>query len=438
MRECVGRGNTVKAINKGTETELLNAILSDPDDDAPRLIYADWLQENGEEEYAEFIRIQCELFKHIIPPRMTVETYLIGENEKTKDSAIGIIDYETIGNWQGLQSGCRLDFIAIGYTGKESHIKEDCIFVGWMGHDLSFGWRPLHELDEWSYGNIDRYGVEFTHVPGLWAERDKVIGLLARQYEILGDFNPDTSHFTGIGPYDNRLYRLTFHSVFDPSANTFKHGEQELSTFVIGYFDRRHPGIRLELIDPSHKNSTQPQEYMTLYFERGFPSVIALTFENYVAYGPSLIAYHPVRRWLINDVVTSNRSLDHWDDITKFVPQPKIDGQFRYPHNESLQVWLLDCPSSFQATPIVAETWRDVFYEMKRNCLRLEELGSDTKLFGYGPRSLYFLDEDSAQAALSLAMTTLALRRYNRQTLEFNLPAKPFGECPRFLQPKFI
>jgi uncharacterized protein (TIGR02996 family) len=40
---------------------FLRAILENPDDDAPRLIYADWLDENGEPERAEFIRVQCSL-----------------------------------------------------------------------------------------------------------------------------------------------------------------------------------------------------------------------------------------------------------------------------------------------------------------------------------------------------------------------------------------
>jgi uncharacterized protein (TIGR02996 family) len=40
---------------------LVRAIIERPDDDAPRLIFADWLDENGEPERAEFIRIQCEL-----------------------------------------------------------------------------------------------------------------------------------------------------------------------------------------------------------------------------------------------------------------------------------------------------------------------------------------------------------------------------------------
>jgi uncharacterized protein (TIGR02996 family) len=43
---------------------LLQAILAEPEDEAARLVYADWLDENGgpaEQARAEFIRVQCEL-----------------------------------------------------------------------------------------------------------------------------------------------------------------------------------------------------------------------------------------------------------------------------------------------------------------------------------------------------------------------------------------
>ena len=39
--------------------DLYRAVLDNPEDDAPRLIYADWLDEHGRPERAEFIRIQC-------------------------------------------------------------------------------------------------------------------------------------------------------------------------------------------------------------------------------------------------------------------------------------------------------------------------------------------------------------------------------------------
>jgi uncharacterized protein (TIGR02996 family) len=39
---------------------LWRAILDAPHDDAPRLVYADWLDEHGRPERAEFIRVQCQ------------------------------------------------------------------------------------------------------------------------------------------------------------------------------------------------------------------------------------------------------------------------------------------------------------------------------------------------------------------------------------------
>jgi uncharacterized protein (TIGR02996 family) len=44
-----------------TGPALLRAIREAPADDAPRLVLAEWLDENGEPGPAEFIRVQCEL-----------------------------------------------------------------------------------------------------------------------------------------------------------------------------------------------------------------------------------------------------------------------------------------------------------------------------------------------------------------------------------------
>jgi uncharacterized protein (TIGR02996 family) len=43
------------------QAALLASVLAAPEDDGVRLIYADWLDENGEAERAEFIRVQCRL-----------------------------------------------------------------------------------------------------------------------------------------------------------------------------------------------------------------------------------------------------------------------------------------------------------------------------------------------------------------------------------------
>ena len=39
---------------------FLEAIFAAPDDDTPRLVYADWLEEHGHPAYAQLIRLQCE------------------------------------------------------------------------------------------------------------------------------------------------------------------------------------------------------------------------------------------------------------------------------------------------------------------------------------------------------------------------------------------
>jgi uncharacterized protein (TIGR02996 family) len=40
---------------------LLQAVIESPDEEAVRLVFADWAEEHGEEERAEFIRVQCAL-----------------------------------------------------------------------------------------------------------------------------------------------------------------------------------------------------------------------------------------------------------------------------------------------------------------------------------------------------------------------------------------
>jgi uncharacterized protein (TIGR02996 family) len=46
-------------VNDATGEALLKGVLQVPEDDNARLIYADWLQENGREDEGEFIRMQC-------------------------------------------------------------------------------------------------------------------------------------------------------------------------------------------------------------------------------------------------------------------------------------------------------------------------------------------------------------------------------------------
>src|SRR5262245_16841501 len=42
------------------EEAFLQAVIESPDDDGPRLMFADWLDERGESGRAEFIRVQID------------------------------------------------------------------------------------------------------------------------------------------------------------------------------------------------------------------------------------------------------------------------------------------------------------------------------------------------------------------------------------------
>ncbi len=46
------------------DARFLQAIVANPADTTRRLVYADWLEENGQPERAEFIRVQCALANH--------------------------------------------------------------------------------------------------------------------------------------------------------------------------------------------------------------------------------------------------------------------------------------------------------------------------------------------------------------------------------------
>jgi uncharacterized protein (TIGR02996 family) len=54
---------------------FLSAIIEAPDDDGPRLVYADYLEDYGQAERADFIRVQIDLARlpHQDPRRQELE-----------------------------------------------------------------------------------------------------------------------------------------------------------------------------------------------------------------------------------------------------------------------------------------------------------------------------------------------------------------------------
>ena len=57
-----GGGSGSSGVAAMTEQEaLMAAVCADPDSDLPRLVYADWYDDHGEPERAEYIRLGCRL-----------------------------------------------------------------------------------------------------------------------------------------------------------------------------------------------------------------------------------------------------------------------------------------------------------------------------------------------------------------------------------------
>jgi uncharacterized protein (TIGR02996 family) len=48
-------------------SDFWSAIRANPEDDTHRLVYADWLEDQGQQERGEFIRVQCELARPDVP-----------------------------------------------------------------------------------------------------------------------------------------------------------------------------------------------------------------------------------------------------------------------------------------------------------------------------------------------------------------------------------
>jgi uncharacterized protein (TIGR02996 family) len=79
------------------QAAFLAAICAEPDDDAPRLIYADWLEEHGDLDRAEFIRAQCELAR--LEAEDCASQALFESLQERLDPALDRV------NWQPIDAG---------------------------------------------------------------------------------------------------------------------------------------------------------------------------------------------------------------------------------------------------------------------------------------------------------------------------------------------
>src|SRR3954468_20934395 len=78
---------------------FLNAIFDQPDDDLPRLVYADWLEEHDQPDYAAFIRLSVSADGGSKPP---------AARQRLRD--------ERFPHWQRLASARRDAFVNLPLT----------------------------------------------------------------------------------------------------------------------------------------------------------------------------------------------------------------------------------------------------------------------------------------------------------------------------------
>lgn len=91
-----------------TQPDLLATILANPTDDLPRLVYADWLEEHGESDRAELIRIQIEIAvgSDLLPLRVRERQLLASANpwQRRRDwvlAEIPDLDWPSdVGGWE--------------------------------------------------------------------------------------------------------------------------------------------------------------------------------------------------------------------------------------------------------------------------------------------------------------------------------------------------
>src|SRR4051812_49564005 len=65
-----GRSPVCGPDQMGDDDAFLRAIADAPADDAPRLVYADWLDEHGQSDQAEYLRLTCRKPSDVVVKRL--------------------------------------------------------------------------------------------------------------------------------------------------------------------------------------------------------------------------------------------------------------------------------------------------------------------------------------------------------------------------------
>jgi uncharacterized protein (TIGR02996 family) len=90
------------------EQALLETIAANPQDDLPRLVYADWLEEHDRAIRAEFIRLECDIAQKQLLPRAMLDRHvdLFKRDQELRDNHLG----ELLGDLSVLPKTASIEF----------------------------------------------------------------------------------------------------------------------------------------------------------------------------------------------------------------------------------------------------------------------------------------------------------------------------------------
>lgn len=190
------------------QAAFLRAIRDNPDDDLKRLVYADWLEENGEEARSDFIRVQVELAAMLagVPERFHHNLDMLLDPDSRDDRAfkqrvsalrereqrlIVSIDWAPAlpPHWYA-RSRADADeegpsfYLACGFA---SRVR--CTFADWR----KYGRAIRREHPVLYVGVTDREPMQLTAGPYMWTKEPRLTGANSRMDVIPRDiFGPGT------------------------------------------------------------------------------------------------------------------------------------------------------------------------------------------------------------------------------------------------------
>jgi uncharacterized protein (TIGR02996 family) len=187
---------------------FLRHIKEHPDDDSLRLIFADWLSEQGDLDRAEFIRLQCCIAQRDASrddaPLIERMNALRAKHEATWIAPLKVVDLNALGNLRGAIA--QLNELSLGYV----NWNRGLMSVNLIGIPSRRAAETLAATETWAWVE----GLELNH-----HDWDEVIGVLAKSPLLAGIVTLEADEVlvedTGMrtlarSPYATSLTRIVF------------------------------------------------------------------------------------------------------------------------------------------------------------------------------------------------------------------------------------